>query len=88
MFKNKIIARFTIERTKELNDRFYVEPRHGAALQIPHYQYRRFNCTKRIYYLNPRLNNIIKWIWMENLSPVLCHPAYILKADATCAWYG
>jgi len=37
-----------IERAKQLNDRFFfVEPRRGAALQIPHYQYRRFNRTTR-----------------------------------------
>jgi hypothetical protein len=29
-----------IERTKQLNDSFFVEPRRGATLQIPHYQYR------------------------------------------------
>jgi len=25
----------------------FAEPRHGAALQIPHYQYRRFNRITR-----------------------------------------
>ncbi len=28
---------------------FFVEPRRGGALQIPHYQYRRFNRTTRLF---------------------------------------